>query len=111
MFLNTSVLQIPIFTARGKNYILAENIIRCKAMSNYTCFYTKEKKWVVPKCLNVFEEQLSAVGFVRPNRSELLNVRFIKSIQCNSIIQLLDGSSLTISRRRRKEFMVLYKLG
>lgn len=105
--MNTSLLQIPFFTANGIEYMPVEKIIRCKAISNYTCFYTKEKKMVTAKCLGAFEEQLLQFGFVRPNRGNLLNINFIKTIQHNSVIELYDGSFLKISRRRRKQFSVL----
>jgi len=105
--MNTSDSEIPIFTFRGVEYLSVKDIIRCEAVSNYTRFYTKEKNWVTAKCLGVFEEQLAQFGFVRPNRSNLLNVDFIKYIEGNTTIELYDGSRLKISRRRKKEFTVL----
>jgi len=48
-------------------------------MSNHTSLYIKEKKWIIVKSLCVFEERHTAFGFVRPNRSELFNVRFVES--------------------------------
>ena len=105
--MNMMILGIPFFTSRGVEYIPVNNIIRCRAISNYTCFYTKEKKMITAKCLGVFEEQLAQFGFVRPNRSDLLNINFIKSIRQNNTIELQDGSMLRISRRRRKDFSSL----
>jgi DNA-binding LytR/AlgR family response regulator len=98
-----STSEISFFTHRGLEFLLAEDIIRCKAISNYTCLYTEEKKLVIAKCLCDFEKQLLPHGFMRPNRSELFNINFIKKIQYNSHIELQDGSVLKISRRRRKD--------
>ena len=105
--MNTSLLQVPFFTATGIHYMPVEKIIRCKAISNYTCFYTKEKKKVTAKCLGAYDEQLQQFGFVRTNRGNLLNINFIKNIQYNYLIELLDCSFLKISRRRRKDFSAL----
>jgi len=105
--MNTSVSEIPVLTSRGVEYLSVKDIIRCEAISNYTRFYTKGKKWVTAKCLGAFEDQLAQFGFVRPNRSNLLNVDFIKDIERNTTIELYDGSRLKISRRRKKEFTVL----
>ena len=103
LHMKISEVQIPFFTYRGMEFLCAEDIIRCKAISNYTCLYTEEKKLVIAKCLCDFEKQLTPHGFVRPNRSELLNINFIKNIKTDSHIELHDGSVLKISRRRRKD--------
>ena len=100
--MKTSTIQIQVFTCNGIEFLPAGEIIRCKAISNYTCIYTEEKKLVIAKCLCDFEKQLIPHGFVRPNRSEMLNINFIKKIRDDSHIELQDGSVLKISRRRRK---------
>ncbi len=87
----------------GYAHVHAEDILFCQGDSNYThVHFVKRHKMTVATTLGILEERLLAVGFVRVNRSELVNRHHIENYDGYKIT-LTNGTMLPISRRRRKE--------
>jgi DNA-binding LytR/AlgR family response regulator len=86
----------------GYAHVPAEEILFCQGDSNYThVHFVKRHKMTVATTLGILEERLIAEGFVRVNRSELVNRHHIENYDGYQIT-LTNGTTLPISRRRRK---------
>lgn len=86
----------------GYAHVQAEDILFCQGDSNYThVHFIKRHKMTVATTLGILEERLTAEGFVRVNRSELVNRNYIENYDGYQIT-LSNGATLPISRRRRK---------
>ena len=82
--------------------VQAEDLLFCQGDSNYThVHFVKKRKMTVATTLGILEERLTTEGFVRVNRSELVNRTHIENYDGYQIT-LTNGATLPISRRRRK---------
>lgn len=78
-----------------------------RADLNYTHvhFYDKTPQ-IVSTTLKVLEGRLASKGFVRINRKELVNQKFVKAYHITpdrDYVELLDGSLVSPSRRGKYE--------
>lgn len=72
---------------------------------NYTYIYLKDGSKILSSTnLKELESRLKAHAFLRPNRSILVNARFIKGCTSSSII-LKNNEIIKISRRRQKKII------
>jgi two-component system LytT family response regulator len=104
------LIKIP---GLDKNFgIAAEEIMRVQAISNYSRIYFADGKIVtVAKVLHWFQDELPVDMFARVHRSHLVNRMFVEKInkaQSGNLV-LLNGESITISRRKRMLFLESYK--
>ena len=70
-------------------------------------FFTDGRKLLVSKTLKENEELLSNHNFIRPHKSHLVNVKYIKSFirQEGGYIIMTDGSKIPVSRRKKDKIM------
>lgn len=92
--------------------IAAEEIMRVQAVSNYSRIYFADGRVItVAKVLHWFQDELPVDMFARVHRSHLVNRMFVEKInkaQSGNLV-LLNGESITISRRKRMLFLESYK--
>lgn len=108
---SSSSKRIILSTSEGMHVIDVRDIIRCESDDYYTRFFIKERKTImVSRTLKEHEELLSEYGFIRPHKSHLINLRYIKSYlkTDGGYILLEDGTQVPVSRRKRE--MVFQKL-
>jgi two-component system LytT family response regulator len=83
-----------------------ESIGYLESSINYTYFYLQDGKSIISSYnIKVFENLLNNVDFIKINRSNLVNVSFIQKIlieRNTCSIQLINGDTMNISRRRLK---------
>ncbi|MCD4732178.1 MAG: LytTR family DNA-binding domain-containing protein [Bacteroidales bacterium] len=97
--------KIILSTSEKINVVKVEEIIRCESDNYYTMFYfTDEKRLLVSKTLKEQEELLSEYNFIRPHKSHLINVKYIKSYlkTDGGVILMEDGSKIPVSRRKKE---------
>lgn len=81
-------------------------LMYCESDSGYTTFYCEDnKKHVVSKTLKEFEEQLTAVDFVRPHQSFIVNLKFIDKYEKSGAIYLKNGQKIPVSIRKKDQFI------
>jgi two-component system, LytTR family, response regulator len=89
-------------TNKGKEFIVADKIIRIEASSNYSkLFFEDGTTLVVAKVLHWFENKLSPADFIRVHRSHLINIIYIEQYSHGCTITLNDNSFFTIARRKQ----------
>lgn len=97
--------QLFIPTNKGLKSVLADNIIRIQASSNYCkVYFDNEYPLTVAKVLKWFEGKLSNDFFYRIHRTHIVNRRFISTVSCNKTLTLLNGDQLQISKRKKNIF-------
>ena len=100
--MNQSAPLAPCIHIGGYAHVQADEILFCQGDSNYThVHFVKRHKMTVATTLGILEDRLITEGFVRLNRSELVNRQHIESYDGYQIT-LTNGITLPISRRRRK---------
>lgn len=108
---NISVNKIAIPTMEGLQMVFVENIISCRADSNYTILMLKNKqKITASRTLKDIEEMLEDYSFARVHHSFLVNLnevdKYIKGE--GGYLQMSDGTTVDVSRSRKE--MLLKKL-
>lgn len=93
-------LWVP--TAEGIHIMPIDEIVHCKADSNYCHIRTIDQKDIfVSKPVKYIEDQLPNSMFVRVHQSHLVNTAHIRFIGRDSL-RLVDGTEIPISRRKRQ---------
>ena len=85
-------------------------IIYCKADSNYTIFHLVDGEIIMAsKTLKEFENLLEGTHFFRIHDSQIINTDHIEKYQPDkSSVLMKNGIELLVSRRRKKDFLELY---
>lgn len=89
-------------------------IIRCDSDLSYTIFFTDLEKIIVSRTLGYYDDLLAAFGFYRIHKSHLINLQHIVQIHKSDggEVEMVDGTRIGISQRRREDFFRLVdKLG
>ncbi len=100
--------KIVLSTSDMIHVISIDDIIRCESDNYYTLFFFVDgRKLLVSKTLKENEELLSQHNFIRPHKSHLVNVKYIKSFLRHEggYIVMTDGSKVPVSRRKKEKIM------
>lgn len=100
--------KLGLPTLEGYTFIQLNDIVRCEADSNYTCFHSiKGKKILVPKTLKEYELLLSDFNFIRVHRSHIVNLDHVQKYTKTRTptITMADGASISVSSRRKEELL------
>jgi len=100
--------KIVLSTSEMIHVISVNDIIRCESDNYYTYFYFVDgRKLLISKTLKENEELLSQYNFIRPHKSHLINIKYIKSYirQDGGHILMTDGTRIPVSRRKKDKIM------
>ena len=104
----TEIKKIAIKGAAQIDFVAIDDILYCEAEENY-CLITMvdNRKITASKPLKYFDTVLAEhADFFRASKSCLINIKFIRSfVKAKDIIELTNGYTVEVSRRRRKEFL------
>ena len=103
--------KIYISTPNGAEVEETDNIVRLKSDGNYTTIHIcTGKKFMVSNTLKHYESMLKSMGFIRINRSDLVNVSYIKKVKKGRypVLELEDGTTLKVSDRKRSEIISIF---
>jgi len=106
-----SINKIAIPTMEGLQMIFVENIISCRADSNYTILLLKNnQKIIASRTLKDVEEMLEDYSFARVHHSFLVNLNEVEKYVKGEGGYLLmsDGTTVDVSRSRKE--MLLKKI-
>jgi two-component system, LytTR family, response regulator len=96
----------------GVVFVNTDEIIKCEARGSYTIVYlTNKKNITAAKTLKEMEELLTSQNFVRVHNSWIINTRFLKKYYRgkNSYMEMEDGSTVTISLRKKGDLLSFLK--
>jgi two-component system LytT family response regulator len=100
--------KIILSTSEKIHVVEINQIVRCESDNYYTRFFLSGgEKILVSKTLKENEELLGSHNFIRPHKSHLVNVKYIKGFIKNDggYIELTDGSRIPVSRRKREKII------
>lgn len=100
--------KIVLSTQEGMHVVAVSDILRCESDDCYTTYHLIDgKKIMVSKTLKESEETLSDSNFIRPHKSHLINLKYVKTLirSDGGYILMSDGSEIPVSRRK-KEYVV-----
>ncbi len=100
--------KIILSTSEKINVVKVDDIVRCESDNYYSMFYfTNGKRLLVSKTLKEQEELLSGHNFIRPHKSHLVNVKYIKSYikSDGGMILMENGSKVPVSRRKKEHII------
>ena len=105
--LDNSFQKIALPVIDGFEFIDIDNIIHLEADSNYTIVNTVKGKHIVSKTLGDFENMLTPSNFFRVNRSNLINLNFLKRYIKNKVplIELVNGTQIRLPLARKQIFL------
>jgi Response regulator of the LytR/AlgR family len=104
--------RIALPTLSGYVFVVVYDIVRCESDNTYTTFFLKDKrKIIVSKTLKDCESLLSEFSFFRVHHSNLINLDHVLEYQKGEggVVKMIDGASVDVSRRRKEEFIRLFK--
>jgi len=93
-------------------FALPSDIVHIEGDGRYATVYLRSKrKLVLVKNLGEFEEELAPYGFFRVHKSHLVNCEHIRKVANidGGFIEMSNGKSIEISRRKRAEFLQFLK--
>ncbi len=97
--------KIVLSTAEKMHIVEIDDILRCESDDYYTkFFFTDGKTLLISKTLKENEELLGDKFFLRPHKSHLVNIKYIKGFLKNDggYILMSDGTKVPVSRRKRE---------
>ena len=104
--------RIIVKTRNGIRFLDEADIIVCKANGNYTTLFLKDgQHHIVSKKLKNIEAQLSTDLFFRIHHSHIVNLKHLRGMKKDEELKVIlsDGSELEVSKRKRSDFMALFK--
>ncbi len=105
-----------IFVKDGERCWLIEigKIRYFESAGNYAQIFFDKNKPMVYKSLSKIEERLPKDAFFRANRSQIVNLTFIKSVEPwgngGLVLTMTDGKEIEVSRRHTSSFKQLLSL-
>jgi two-component system LytT family response regulator len=105
--------KLTIPTTEGFLFVGINDILFCKAISNYTEFHLIDKQKILSSyTLGYYNELLTDQNFFRIHRSYLVNLAHIKMYKRGDggVVVLNNGEEIEVSRSNKEAFLKLLKL-
>lgn len=111
------IIDNPIHTFRRKDpFDDFKSIVFMESFRNEIHIYhsQKEELTIIQEQLYVLENKYEAHGFIRANKSQIVNIRFIKDIEPwigqKYILTINNGKTIDVNRTYYKKFKQYLKL-
>ena len=92
-------------TDRGKLVIEMDNIHFIETCGRKTKIHTSEGEFASYQKMREYEKKLDSERFYRCHAAYIVNMQYIRRIEENTVV-LKDGSKISISKNRKKDFNV-----
>lgn len=101
--------KIAIPVKDGVTFIDPCDIIHLQADGTYTHIFTGTGKYTASRNIKEYEELLSDQFFFRAHNSHLINLKHVRHFSRvdGYFVQMSDGSTVEVARRRKDEFLAL----
>lgn len=101
----SSVKKLVLKDRYGMQIVKVQDIIRLEADGSYTKFYLNNgKTFTISKSLKEYDNLLPNKDFFRCHQSHLVNMEYLDRYDTRNgdMLQMIDGSEVPISRRKRE---------
>lgn len=104
---NKKPKKLAVKDSNSTRFIDINNIIRLQADSNYTVVFLSDgSKVTTTRTLKDYEDILSDAGFFRVHHTHLINLNCVeKYYKDSNTLKMSDGSSIEVSRNKKKELL------
>lgn len=105
--------KLVVPTAEGFLFVTINDILYCRAISNYTEFHlTNKQKLLSSHTLGYYNELLAEHNFFRIHRSYLVNLAYVKMYKRGDggLIILNNGEEIEVARSNKDAFLKILKL-
>lgn len=109
----SKLVTVSIPTLSGYELVNINDILYLEADNTYTTFYFEDKsKTVVTKNIGYFEEEFTEEAFLRVHQSYMVNLNKVKAYikGDNGYVVLTNGQPITVSKSRKEELLVFFKM-
>jgi DNA-binding LytR/AlgR family response regulator len=90
--------------------VIIEDILLLEAVDNYTTVFTTKQKYLVSTVMKNIHQQLPVKEFIRIHKSFVINTRFIRSIEENSVHLHQYPTPVPIGKAYRQSFLELLNI-
>lgn len=91
----------------GRISLPSSEIIYIRGDVNYSIIKLLDgSQFIVATTLKILEDRLSEIGFIRPNKSYLINQQYIIDYD-EGILRLVNETTCVFSRRKRQKYELL----
>lgn len=100
--------RIVLPSLNGYTFVDLDEVVRCQAESNYTQFFlTGNRKVMVSRTMNFYEELLSGLQFCRVHNKHMVNLNHVMKFVRGKggTLVMADQSAVEISEGRKKELL------
>ncbi|MEE9438319.1 MAG: LytTR family DNA-binding domain-containing protein [Saprospiraceae bacterium] len=98
--------KVAIPGANSYEFVKIADIIRCEGWQKYTKIILSNGSVIVSSYnIGVFRDMLDNYDFFSTHKSHLINNNHISKYTKDGTLQLSDGSTVPVARRRKDEFM------
>jgi DNA-binding LytR/AlgR family response regulator len=96
-----------------KKTVNPKEVVMMKANVNYTeIYFDNGSRLIIAKTLKVMTSSFTEFGFFRINRSDTVNLKYIKHIDIDEMcLELINKTICKISRRRVEKFLDFRRWG
>lgn len=104
--------RLIVESRKGLKFIKVDQIVYCQADGNYTKIFLECGDHVLAtKKLKEIEAILDESIFYRIHHSHIINLNFLASLKNETGLQIIltDGKELEVSKRKKSDFMNLFK--
>lgn len=102
------LIGVPSFD--GFDFVRVREIIRCEGLQKWTRIVTRTRSNLVSSYnIGEFRRLLEPFGFFSPHKSHLINMSCLVKYKREGTVILSDGSSIPVSKRRKKNFLDLLR--
>ncbi len=102
------IIGIP--TIEGFEYLHTGSIVRCEGLQKCTRVITTDRKDIISAYpIGVFRPLLADHGFYSIHRSHFINLNKVTRYTRDGFVWLSDGSQVPLARRKKIEFLSLWK--
>jgi len=109
-FMKNETKLIPVPGSKGIDFISLENIIRLEADRNYTIIYcVEDKSYLSSKNIKHYENVLNKQRFFRVHKSHIINLKHLKFVSNDGLIEMSDNGTVPLATRVKKEFIDFFK--
>jgi two-component system LytT family response regulator len=104
-----STFKLAVSVKEGVFLYQLDEIVCLEGQNNYTKFYfTNKKNILVAKTLKEYEDILSDHNFLRVHKSFLVNRGYIKKLDSESTLWLINDITVPVSRRKKNELIEVF---
>ncbi|HHH52031.1 MAG TPA: LytTR family transcriptional regulator, partial [Bacteroidetes bacterium] len=72
-------------------------------------YFVNRKRMVSSYSIGKFRKLLDNHNFFSPHKSHLINMNHVKKYLREGVIEMIDGSSVPVAKRKKSEFLEIMK--